>query len=161
MPSVPTPVAGVAKAVALLNSNQDSQAAALLHLEKRQVSLSNQGLLEDLHGMWLDHSFLDRFWHSCISKFLGRECDLVVAVAKLALHRLHYVLGSLEVQGTILDCFLLTADVLVCLSTGSPVGQGIAGSTCLTCSVTLFNVTPCIAGASTTTMVDTWEGLSE
>ena len=56
-------------------------AAALLRLEKRQVSLSDQGLLVDLRGAWLDSSFLDWFWHCCISKFRGRERDLVAAVA--------------------------------------------------------------------------------
>ena len=56
MPSVPTLVnvlAGVTEAVALLNGDPDRQAAALRRLEKRQVSLSNPGLLVDLHG-WGD-----------------------------------------------------------------------------------------------------------
>ena len=63
MPSVPTLVnvlAGVTKAVALLNCNLGSQATALLRLEKRQVSLSDPGLLVDLRGAWLDCSFRDQ-----------------------------------------------------------------------------------------------------
>ena len=83
------------EAVALLNGDLDSRATALWHLEKRQVSLSDQGLLVDLRGSWLDCSFRDQFWHGSVSKFRGRECDLVVAVAKLALHRLHYTLVGL------------------------------------------------------------------
>ena len=131
MPSVPTLVnilARVTKAVALLNGDLDSQAAALLHLEKRQVSLFDPRLLVDLHGVWVDHSFWDQFWHSSISKFWGRERDLVVAVAEQALHRLYYILGSLEVQGTLLDCFSLTVDVLLSLSAGSLVSHCVAGS---------------------------------
>ena len=88
----------------------------------------------------------------------------MVAVSEWALHRLHYISGSLEVQGTLLDCFSLTADVLVSLSAGSPVSHGVAGSAPPDVSYLLsdtFNVTPRIAGASTATMVDTWEGLSE
>ena len=126
MPSVPTLVnvlAGVTEAVALLNGNPACQAAALLCLENRQVSLSDQGLLVDLRGAWLDCSFRDRCLHGSVSKFRGRERYFVVAVAERALHRLHYVSGSLEVPGTLLDCFLLTVDVLVSLSAGSPVGQ--------------------------------------
>ena len=151
-------LAGITKAVSLLNCNPDCQAAALLRLEKRQVSLSNPGLLVDLLGAWLNCSF----WHCRVSKFRGREHGLVVEVAKLALHRLHYVSGSLKVPGTLLDCFLLTADVLVGLSTGSPVS--VAGSASPNVSYLLcdtFNVTPHIAGPSTATMVDTWEGFSE
>ena len=85
MPSVPTLVnllAGITKAVALLNGDPDSQAAALRRLEKRQVSLSNPGLLVDLRGAWLDLSCRDRFWHGRVSKFRGRERDLVVEVAE-------------------------------------------------------------------------------
>ena len=151
MPSVPTLVnvlAGVTKAVALLNCDPDCQAAALQRLEKRQVSLSNQGLLVDLRGVWLYCSFLDWFWHGSVSKFRGRERDLVVAVAKRALHRLHYVLGSLEVPGTLLGCFSLTAYVLVSLRAGSPVGHGVAGSASPDVSDLLcdtFDVTPRIA----------------
>ena len=73
-------------------------------------------------------------------------------------------MGSLVVPGTLLDCFSLTADVLVRLSAGSPVGHGVAGSASPDVSDLLrdtFDVTPRIAGASTATMVDTWEGLSE
>ena len=116
MPSVLTLVnllARVTEVVALLNSDPDSQAAALLRLEKWQVSLSDPGLLVDLRGAWLNRSFRDRFWHGRVSNFRGRERDLVVAVAERALHRLHYISGSLEVLGTLLDCFSLTADVLV------------------------------------------------
>ena len=126
------------------------------------MSLSDQGLLVDLRGTWLDCSFWDRFWHGSISKFRGRERDLVVAVAERALHRLHYVLGSSEVPGTLLDCFSLTEDVLVCLSASFLVCHGVAGSAFPDVSDLLrdtFNVTPRIAGASTATMVDTWEGL--
>ena len=153
-------LAGITKAVSLLNCNPDCQAAVLLLIEKRQVSLSNPGLLVDLRGAWLDSSF----WHGCESKFRGREHNLVVKVAERALHILHYVSGSLEVPGTLLDCFLLTVDVLVRLSAGSPVGHGVAGSASPNVSYLLrdtFNVTPSIADASTATMVDTWEGLSE
>ena len=74
-------LAGVTEAVALLNSNPDCQAAAFLSLEKRQVSLSYLGLLVDLRDKWLNSSFRDRFWHGRVSKFQGRERDLVVAVA--------------------------------------------------------------------------------
>ena len=73
-------------------------------------------------------------------------------------------MGSLEVLGTLLDCFLLTVDVLVSLRAGSLVGHCVPGSTSTDVSDLLhdtFNVTPSIAGASTATMVDTWEGLSE
>ena len=117
------------------------------------------------------------FWWICVARGLiapfgtcsgtvayPRERNLVVAVAERALHRLHYVSGSLEVPGTRLDCFSLTADVLVSLSSGSPVCHGVAGSASPNVSYLLcdiFNVTPCIAGASTATTVDTWEGLSE
>ena len=72
MPSVPTLVNvldGVTKAVALLDGNPDCQAAALLRLEKRQVSLSDPGLLVDLRGAGLDCSFRDRFWYSRVSKW--------------------------------------------------------------------------------------------
>ena len=89
MPSVPTLVnvlAGVTEAVALLNGDPDRQAAALRRLEKRQVSLSDPGLLVDLRGAWLDSSFRDRFWHGRVSKFRGRERNLVVEVAERALH---------------------------------------------------------------------------
>ena len=89
MPSVPTLVnllARVTEVVALLNSDPDSQAAALLRLEKWQVSLSDPGLLVDLRGAWLNRSFRDRFWHGRVSKFRGRERDLVVAVAERAFH---------------------------------------------------------------------------
>ena len=72
-------LAGVTEAVALLNCDPDSQAATLLCLEKRQVSLSDPGLVVDLRGAWLNRSFRDRFWHGRISKFRGRERDLVVA----------------------------------------------------------------------------------
>ena len=167
MPSVPTLeyiLAWVTKAVALLNSDPDSQATALRRLEKREVSLSYPGLLVDLRGAWLERSFRDRFWYCCVSKFRGRERDLVVEVAERALHRLHYVSGSLEVPGTLLDCFSLTADVLVCLRAGSPVSHGVPGSASPDVSDLLsdtFDATPSIAGASTATMVDTWEGLSE
>ena len=157
-------LAGITEAVALLNGDPDRQAAALRRLEKRQVSLSDPGLLVDLRGAWLDRSFRDRFWHGRVSKFRGRERDLVVEVAERALHRLHYVSGSLEVPGTLLDCFSLTADVLVRLRAGSPVGHGVPGSASPDVSDLLrdtFDVTPSIAGASTATMVDTWEGLSE
>ena len=74
MPSVPTLVnvlAGVTKAVALLNSYPDSQAAALRCLENRKVSLSDLGLLVDLRGTWLDSSFRDLFWHCSVFKFRG------------------------------------------------------------------------------------------
>ena len=71
------------------------------------MSLSDPGLLVDLRGAWLDPFFRDRFWHGRVSKFRGRGRDLVVAVAERALHRLHYVSGSLEVPGTLLDCFSL------------------------------------------------------
>ena len=67
MPPVPTLVnvlAGVTEAVALLHGDPDRQAAALRRLEKRQVSLSNPGLLVDLRGAWLNRSFQDLFWHS-------------------------------------------------------------------------------------------------
>ena len=167
MPSEPTLVnilLGVTEAVTLLNCDPESQAAALLHLEKRQVSLTYLGLLVDLLGVWLNSSFQDWFWHSRVSKFLGRELYLVVTVSQRALHRLHYVLGSLEAPGTLLDCFSLPADVLVCLSTGSPVSHCVAGSAFPNVSNLLcdtFNVTPRIAGAYTATMVDTWEGLLE
>ena len=70
MPSVLTLVnllARVTEVVALLNSDPDSQAAALLRLEKWQVSLSDPGLLVDLRGAWLNRSFRDRFWHCRIS----------------------------------------------------------------------------------------------
>ena len=118
----------ITRPVALLDCDLDPQAAALLRLEKRQVSLSDPGLLVDLQGAWLDPSFRDWFWHSRVSEFGGRGRDLVVAVAERALHRLHYVSGSLEVPGTLLDCFSLPADVLVRPSAGSPVGYGVAGS---------------------------------
>ena len=89
MPSVPTLVnvlAGDTEAVALLNGDPDSQAAALRRLEKKQVSLSDPGLLVDLRGAWLDRSFRDWFWQGRVSKFRGRERDLVVEVAERALH---------------------------------------------------------------------------
>ena len=53
-------MAGVTEAVALFNGDPDSQAAALLRLEKRQVSLSDLGLLVDPRGAWLDLSFRDK-----------------------------------------------------------------------------------------------------
>ena len=52
----------------------------------------------------------------------------MVEVAELALHRLHYVSGSLEVPGTLLDCFSLTVDVLVSLRAGSSVGHCVPSS---------------------------------
>ena len=151
MPSVPTLVnvlAGVTEAVALLNGDPDRQTAALRRLEKRQVSLSDPGLLVDLRGAWLDRSFRD-----------PRERDLVVEVAEQALHRLHYVLGSLEVPGTLLDCFSLPVDVLVRLRAGSPVGHGVPGSASPDISSLLsdtFSVTPRIAGASTAHCLHSW-----
>ena len=78
-------LAWVTEAVTLLNGDPDSQAAALWRLEKRQVSLSDPGLLVDLRGAWLDLFFRDRFWHCSLSKFQGRERDLVVEVAERAL----------------------------------------------------------------------------
>ena len=112
--------------------------------QNRILGYTDLGLLVDLRGAWLDSSFWDWFWHSRVSKFRGREHYLVVAVAEWALHRLHYVSGSLEVPGTLLDCFSLTTDVLVCLGTGSPALLAQHPPTFPTCSVTLSMSLPAL-----------------